>query len=139
MNKYLNKPSIKINAVLNIIRQLSTVLFPLITFPYVTRILQTKNYGLVNYSSSINSYFALVAALGFSIYAVREGAGLRDKTNEFNEFANQIFTLNTVSTIISLILEIVFLLIWNGISEYKILILIFVMLFLSKDGFNIWF
>ena len=60
--------SLKLNAILNVIRQLSTLVFPLITFPYVTRILQSENYGKINYSSSINSYFALIAALGFSLY-----------------------------------------------------------------------
>ena len=117
--------SLKLNAILNVIRQLSTLVFPLITFPYVTRILQSENYGKINYSSSINSYFALIAALGFSLYAMREGAGLRDNKKDFTNFANQIFTLNIGSTIVAILLELIFLLFWKGKIEYKILMAIY--------------
>lgn len=65
--------SLKINTVLNVIKQLCSVLFPLITIPYVTRILQATNYGKVNFGSSIVSYFTLIAAFGITNYSIREG------------------------------------------------------------------
>ncbi|WP_455058328.1 oligosaccharide flippase family protein, partial [Jutongia sp.] len=69
--------SLKLNTILNIVKQLCSVLFPLITIPYVTRILQATNYGKVNFSSSIISYFVLFAAFGINNYAIREGGQIR--------------------------------------------------------------
>lgn len=66
--------SIKINALLNGLKNLSSLLFPLITFPYVSRVLSVKGIGKYNFSNSIISYFLLIAGLGISTYAIREGA-----------------------------------------------------------------
>ena len=81
--------------------------FPLITFPYISRVIQATNYGKINFSNSIVSYFTLIAALGISTYAIREGAGLREKKEKFNEFACQIFSINILTTIISYILMVI--------------------------------
>jgi len=92
----MKKKSLKMNALLNSIKTLMAIIFPLITFPYVAKILQVENLGKVNFSNSIISYYLLIAALGISSYAVREGAGLRNDREKFNIFANQIFTINTI-------------------------------------------
>ena len=59
---YMKQHSVKLNAILNMIKQICTVIFPLITVPYATRVLSTDSYGLVSYAFSIVSYFSLVAA-----------------------------------------------------------------------------
>ena len=70
----MKKRSIKLNAILNGFRSILNILFPVITFPYVSRILSVKGIGIYNFSSSIVSYFLLIAALGINTYAIREGA-----------------------------------------------------------------
>ena len=74
----MSKKSVKLNVIFNVIRTSCSVVFPLITFPYISRVLQADNYGKVNYANSIVSYFALIAALGISNYAIREGASFRN-------------------------------------------------------------
>ena len=81
----MTKKSIKVNAILNIIKQMCQVVFPLITIPYVTRVLQTENYGKYNYGNSIVTYFWLLAELGVATYAVREGARIREEKNKRRE------------------------------------------------------
>lgn len=76
--KVKNK-SLGVNAVLNAFKSALAILFPLITYPYAFRILHTEGIGKVNYATSIISYFILIASLGISTYAVREGAKYRDK------------------------------------------------------------
>ena len=71
-------PSIKVNAILNSIRSIMTIIFPMITYPYVTRVLLAKNLGKVNFASSTMSYFSLLAVLGLTSYAGREGIKYRD-------------------------------------------------------------
>ena len=90
----MKKKSIGINAVLNGFRSVLNILFPIITFPYVSRVLLVKGIGIYNFSSSIVSYFLLIAGLGISTYAVREGAKLRENRSKITQFASQVFTIN---------------------------------------------
>lgn len=99
-----NSKSITKNALLNATRTLLSIFFPLITYPYVTRVLHSENLGKVTFAQSIVSYFALVAALGISTYAVREGAKLKDNNVAFRSFCNEVFSTNIITTIIAYIL-----------------------------------
>ena len=98
------KPSLKLNAVLNSINAVMSVLFPLITYPYVTRVLFADNLGKVNFASSIIGYFALIAGLGIAAYAAREGVQYRHDRKQLTQFCSEIFTLNIITTLASLLL-----------------------------------
>ncbi len=67
---------------------------------------------MISFGSSIVSYFSLIASLGISTYAIREGCAIRENKKEFNNFACQIFTINILSTSISYILFFVTIM-WN--------------------------
>lgn len=96
-------PSLTRNAMLNSLKTVMSMIFPLITFPYVSRILGAANIGKVNYAQSIVSYFALFAGLGISTYAIREGARIRDSRERLTKFARQIFTINLITSAIAYI------------------------------------
>lgn len=116
--------SLKLNMILNGIKGLMGIVFPLISFPYVSKILGVENLGKYNFASSIVSYVALVAALGFATYAIREGARIRDNREQFSEFASQIYTMNLCATVIAYLgLAIVVLLI-PKFNDYRALITI---------------
>lgn len=110
---------------MNGIRSVLNVLFPIITFPYVSRILSVKSIGIYNFSNTYISYFTLLAGLGITTYAVREGSKYRDDYQKLNLFSNQIFTINIISTIIAYILLIISLLIFKNLTNYVSCILIF--------------
>ncbi|MBR6923156.1 MAG: oligosaccharide flippase family protein, partial [Oscillospiraceae bacterium] len=55
--------SLKVNFILNAILTMSGFIFPLISFPYVSRILKPVGTGKVQFAASIVSYFAMFAAL----------------------------------------------------------------------------
>ena len=93
--------SITVNLIANGIKTLMSVLFPLITFPYASRVLGASGIGKVNYASSIISYFSLFAALGIGTYAVREGARIRDDQEKFSKFSKEILNINLCTTLIS--------------------------------------
>lgn len=116
---------LKKNMLLNGIKTFVTMLFPLITIPYVSRILGAEGLGKVSFAQSINVYFMMIAALGVSHYAVREGAGLRNNIKIYGEFANKIFTINIFSTVISYILLFLSLLVIQKLDDYKVLIFFF--------------
>lgn len=119
------KKSIKANAVLNSIRTILNLIFPLITFPYVSRVLTVDELGKYNFSSSIISYFLLLAALGIDKYAVREGAKYRDDREKISQFASEIFTVNIVSTLVSYGFLFLYLLFSQKAQSYTTCILIF--------------
>ena len=127
--------SFGLNAVLNSLQSLLNLIFPLITFPYISRILSVDGVGKYNFANSIVSYFILLAGLGISVYAVREGAKLRDKREEFSLFASRIFTINIISTIISYIALFLVLFFSASLQKYSIAILIFsVQIFFTTLG-----
>ncbi|MCI9270328.1 MAG: flippase [Dorea sp.] len=101
MNNNRQQKSMGANLFANGIKTLMTVLFPLITFPYASRVLGASGIGKVNYASSIVSYFSMFAALGISTYAVREGARIRDDREKFSKFAKEMININLCTTLIS--------------------------------------
>ena len=101
MNK--EQKSIGINAVLNGLKTILSVIFPLITYPYAARVLQVENMGKVDFSNSVVSYFVLIAGLGISTYAIREGARVRDNKGQLEQFSSEIFSINLLSSIVALI------------------------------------
>ena len=115
--------SVKKNVVLNVIKQICTVIFPLITFPYAVRVLGADNYGMVSFSNSIVSYISLIAALGLTNYAIREGARLRG-SDKLNDFVNEIFTINVLATAFAYIALFLLLILWPKLNAYTTLILV---------------
>lgn len=117
--------SLKINALLNSIKSVLNVIFPLITFPYVSRILTVDGIGAYNFSNSVVSYFLLLAELGITTYSIREGAKYRDDRIKIDKFSNEIFTINIFSTLASYILLIICLLVFSKLRNYALCIIIF--------------
>ena len=68
----MKKTSIKYNALMNIILTLSNIVFPLITFPYISRVLAPEGVGITNFFSSVGAYAILVATLGIGTYGIRQ-------------------------------------------------------------------
>lgn len=116
--------SIKVNMILNGIKGVLGVIFPLITFPYISKILGVENIGKYNFANSIISYFILLAGLGINTYAIREGARIRDDKEKLNKFSREVFTINIISTIISYLLLLILVLIVPKFKDYSALIYI---------------
>lgn len=121
----MKKTSIKLNAIVNGIRNVLNLLFPLITFPYVSRTLSVSGIGKYNFSSSIISYFLLLAALGIDKYTVREGAKYRDDRQKMSQFVSEAFTFNLISTLVSYLLLFSIMAISSKLRNYTLCILIF--------------
>ena len=121
----MKKKSLGLNALLNGIRTVLNTLFPLITFPYISRVLSVENVGKYNFALSVIQYFLLIAALGISTYAVREGTKFRDDKKKFSIFANEIFTINIISTIIAYILLVFTVAAVPKFKDYAVIIAVF--------------
>ena len=114
----MRKKSLVVNAFLNGLRSVLNILFPLITFPYVTRVLSVNGIGIYNFSNTYVGYFVLIAGLGISTYAVREGAKYRDDIKKISNFSSQIFSINIYSTIIAYLLLLLSLIVFKNLNNY---------------------
>lgn len=118
------KKSLKFNAFINGFRTILNLVFPLITFPYISRILSVEEIGKYNFSDSVVSYFLLIAALGINQYAVREGTKFRDSHADISQFASKVFSVNVVSTGVSYVLLGILLLCSSKLHNYLLCIVI---------------
>lgn len=92
--------SVKANYFFNLLNTGTQLLFPLITFPYASRIMMADGIGQVNFFSSIISYISLFTCLGIPMYAIREVAKVRDNPNLINKVSIEILLLHGFLTIL---------------------------------------
>ncbi|RKM61923.1 flippase [Butyrivibrio sp. CB08] len=99
----IRRKSLKINAVLNVIRQACAVLFPLIVYPYITRTIGVDFFGRYSFADSVVSFFTVLAMLGVSTYAIREASGMRDDKIAIDRFASEMLIINGLAFLVSII------------------------------------
>lgn len=87
---------IKVNILMNVILTLSSILFPLLTFPYVSRILLPTGTGKVAFATSFISYFSLFSQLGIPTYGIRACAKVRDDKTELSRTVQELLIINLV-------------------------------------------
>lgn len=92
--------SVKVNYILNLINTGTQMLFPLITFPYVCRVIEADDIGQINFFQSIISYISLFTCLGIPMYAIREIARDRSDVVQMNRTAMEILLLHSMLTLV---------------------------------------
>lgn len=93
--------SIKKNFVMNALLTMSQFIFPLITFPYVSRILLPIGTGKVSFATSLINYFTMFAQLGIPTYGIRQVAQARDDKMEMTRVTHELLFINIVMSVIS--------------------------------------
>lgn len=114
--------SIKKNSIFNAIKTLSSIIFPLTTFPYISRVLLPENVGKINFALSIVSYFSLIASLGITTYAIRECSAVREDKEKLANTASQIFSINLITTGIAYFALAITLIFYSKLENYRLLI-----------------
>lgn len=118
------KKRVSSNIIYNFIKTLSTLLFPIISFAYASRILGTEGIGRVNYAKVLVTYFSMLALLGMNYYGTIEVARRRNKKKELSELFVDLISINAVSTVIAYLLFFVFLFSTDRFDSYRYLIII---------------
>lgn len=116
--------SIKKNYIYNLIYTISGLLFPIITFPYASRIMLADGIGEVNFFSSIVAYISLFTSLGIPLYAIREIAKVRNDNKLLNKTTVEIFFLHIILTVLGYVVVAILSLTVSKISENISLFLI---------------
>lgn len=95
------------NYALSVTNTVAGLIIPIITFPYISRILGPEKIGVVNFVVSYAYYFMHIASFGIASYAVREMARVRDDKVQSERLGNEIFNLNLLFSLFSGILYLV--------------------------------
>lgn len=90
--------SIKFNFAMNFLTTGVSLLFPLVTFPYVTRVLMAETYGDYEFANSTANVFLLFAQLGIGLYGTRECARVRDDQERLALVARELLLVTLVSS-----------------------------------------
>lgn len=93
--------SVKFNMIMNAILTMSNIIFPLITFPYATRILLPAGMGKISFATSVVAYFSMFAQLGIPTYGVRTCAKIRDDKEKLSKTVQELLLINIITVLIS--------------------------------------
>jgi len=99
--KYMT--SVKKNFLYSSFLTTANYIFPLLTFPYVSRVLGVENIGIVNFVDSIINYFVLFSMMGISIVGIREIAKHKSDKEKLAQTFSGLLLLNTIFTFIGII------------------------------------
>lgn len=116
--------SIKKNFVMNALLTMSSFIFPLITFPYVSRVLLPSGTGKVSFATSLISYFTMFSQLGIPTYGIRACAKVRDNKEKLTRTAQELLTINLLMAAISYVGLFIALTFVERLQEDKILYLV---------------
>jgi len=85
---------------MNVILTMSSFIFPIITYPYVSRVLLPIGTGKVSFVTSVVAYFNMFAQLGIPTYGVRAIAKVRDDKNELTKIAQELLIINLIMSVL---------------------------------------
>ena len=118
----MKRANLKTNFILNIIVQSLNLIGPIITSPYLARVLHEEGNGIYSYSFSIITYFVLFANLGFAIYGQREIARNSENKELQDKRFWEIFLVKFFTTSISTIVLAIILLTVGFGQDYNLVI-----------------
>ena len=93
--------SIRKNFIMNALLTVSSFIFPVITFPYVSRVLGPEGYGRVGFATSLITYFSMFAKLGIPTYGIRACAQVRDDREKLSRTVQELLVINLVMSAIT--------------------------------------
>ena len=110
--------SIKKNFIFSSFLTTANYIFPLLTYPYVSRVLGVENIGICNFVDSIVQYFIMFSMLGTVTVGIRAIAQNRGNQQTLDKAFNSVFFLNSISTAIVLVGFILFYLFTPKVHAY---------------------
>ena len=93
--------SVKKNYLYNLLYQMTSVLLPVLTIPYVSRVLSADGIGINTVTYANTQYFILLGSLGISIYATKKIATIREKKDKLKKTFWEIFSIQFTGCILA--------------------------------------
>nr|WP_315147241.1 oligosaccharide flippase family protein [uncultured Flavobacterium sp.] len=139
--------SLKNNFLFNCILTVAGYIFPIITFPYVSRVLGVENIGICNFIDGVIDYYILFATLGIGSVGIREIAKCADDQNQRNTVFSSLIFISFISTSLVLMILVISIntvpqfeayksLLWIGISKLIFSLFLIEWLFQGMQNFK---
>ena len=119
--------------------QIFNMLIPLLTYPYLIRVLGKETYGLVVFAQAIIGYLVILVSFGFNISATKQISENRDDRGKVNEIVSNIFILKGILFVMSVVLLIFIMSFYNNVGNYQILFYLTLYLCVYEWLFPIWY
>lgn len=119
--------------------QFFNLLIPLITYPYLIRVLGKETYGLVVYAQAIVGYLVILVGFGFNISATKEISVHRGDKSKLSEIVSSVLVIKAVLFAISAFILIVLLFIIPQARGYKGLFILMLWMCLYDVIFPVWY
>lgn len=95
------------NYLYNVSYRVLLIITPLITTPYVSRVLGVEGIGVFSYTNSVVTYFTLFGVLGMNMYGQREIVYVRDQKQERSKLFWELTSLRFITCAMSLIVYLI--------------------------------
>lgn len=115
----MGKPNIKKNFIYNIIYQILAIIIPLITSPYLSRVLGAEKIGINSWTYSVVFYFMIFAVLGVNNYGNRSIASARVDNKSLSATFWSIYVCQISTSILMIFLYIVYIIFF--VKQYKLI------------------
>ena len=132
----MKQKSIKSNLIYNIFYQILILIVPLITTPYVSRVLNPSGLGSYSVTTAITKYFVLFALLGMNNYGNRMIA--KSRKNKLSDTFWSLWYFQLLFSLITIFLYFIYIFIF-GYKKYHFLILCQIPYILSSIFEVSWF
>ena len=130
------QPSLKKNIAISTLYQILLIILPIVTAPYIARVLGPDQSGVYDYTTSIMTYFAMFAALGTASYGVREIARVRDDAAMRSKLFWEIELMTVMTSSVCIVVWFIFIALT---PQYKTIYLVLTMGLLSTMFDISWF
>ena len=116
-----------------------TYILPLITFPYLIRVLGIEKFGLIMFAQATMYYFEIVVDFGFNLSATREVALNAKKTNKLNEIISAVFSIKFMLLLFSFLVLIVAINLFDRFLQDSMLYYYSFLKIIALAFFPVWF
>jgi O-antigen/teichoic acid export membrane protein len=114
--------NLKKNLVYNFLLSCSQVLMPLISIPYISRILTPEGIGKVSFIDSLSYCFVTIAEFGITVYGIREIAQIKHDKDQLRKRVSELVVLHCITSAITLIFYgITVYILWQKIQDIRLI------------------
>lgn len=119
--------------------QIFTYVLPLITLPYLVRVLGIETFGLLSLIAAITAYFVLVSDYGFNLSATKQISDHRENKKKYSQIFYDVMAVKVILVLLSLLLLTILLFLIDSFKENAHLYYLNFGVVIGQALFPVWF
>lgn len=119
--------------------QIAGYIFPLITIPYLARVIGVDSFGKIAFASAVIGYFSTIADWGFNFTATRDVSKNRDDKEKVSEIFSNVFWSRWLLTILSFFVLVILIVLIPKFNDISLLLIITFLMIPGQIMFPDWF